>query len=126
MFTLSRNSTKKEHARATWKHLHDEYRYLRVLRVLSLGAAGIFAGLLLWIVFFSYEHIYLTIGRVHNILFLKASASVEVIDFQGFDRAQAAWESRTTKENLSIPASSPFDDILTITPTTTAKDSVSL
>lgn len=83
---------------------YKKYYYLRVLGFTIIGLIGAF---LIGGIFFIYTNIYVTLGGVKTTLYLNSNLSIEVIDFNRYDKVKSAWQEKNDLIK-PLPNKDPF------------------
>lgn len=92
----------------------EKYKYVSVLRMLSIFTIAVLVFTVFGTIFFVYTSIVSTIGQVQSIALYQSELRVELIDFNLLAETEMAWEKKFEAELPAIKRN-PFDKIIEIT-----------
>ena len=98
-----------------------EYRYIPLLRIVTLICFGGILGSICLVGFFLYENIYTSLGQMEAIAALQSSIGYETIDFDRLDAVKAAWEEKHAPNRL-VPVRDPFTSLAASSTSTTVTE----
>ncbi|MFA6427251.1 MAG: hypothetical protein WCW16_02275 [Candidatus Magasanikbacteria bacterium] len=99
-------------------HEYRSAQSLRIINFLVIGATIAILGVSAW---FIYSYIYLTIGKVENIMLINTAPHFEPINFKSYDDAMDAWNNKNELpvQEIIVDPFYPQTSTTTSTATTT-------
>lgn len=87
---------------------YKRYSYLRLASFLIIGVIGfvIISG-----IFFVYTNIYVAIGQTQAFVNLDQNLTIEIIDFNKYDRVDKAWQDKYSEGEIAITRD-PFNAVV--------------
>lgn len=96
----------------------EKYRYVTILRLLSIFILGILIAIVFGTAFFVYRAVMGTIGQIQSISLYQTELRVEIIDFNKFEKVEKLWETKFSDSEKTL-IRNPFIKDLTVKATST-------
>ena len=96
---------------STYSYLRTpEYRYIPLLRIVTLVCFGVMLVSICSVGFFLYENIYTSLGQIEAISALQSTLGYEALDFERLEAVRAAWQNKHTPLPL-VAVRDPFRSV---------------